>query len=102
MLPWKESDYPNHPRTHKQKTQQQITAISSAHTHFLSFLLSLSQEIKSPRSGVNELFIRVLRACVGVCALQYLRAYVFDFACASGQTQRAYVEEENGYLSSQS
>lgn len=26
---------------------------------------------------------------------------MFDFVCASGQTQRAYVEDENGYLSSQ-
>lgn len=26
---------------------------------------------------------------------------MFDFVCASRQTQRAYVEDENGYLSSQ-
>jgi len=40
-------------------------------------------------------------ACVDVCALQHLRVYVFDFVRASGQTQGAYVEDENGYLSSQ-
>lgn len=27
--------------------------------------------------------------------------HVFDFVCASGQMQRAYVDDENGYSSSQ-
>lgn len=38
---------------------------------------------------------------LGMCTLLCLRVHVFGFVRASGQMQRAYVEDENGYLSSQ-
>lgn len=65
------------PHVHIEKTcttkkQQQIIAISSTHTHIFS-LFPFSQEIKSPRSELNELFIR------GLCVRVY--CCVYDCVC---------------------
>lgn len=56
-----------HIKTHAHNKKQHRLLRLVQHRHIFSFFLSLSKEIKSPRSELNELFIRVLCECLGAC-----------------------------------
>lgn len=89
-----------------QHVEQARTRSTHMHTHNKTHILTqlvqhntlpCSVEIKSPRSVLNGSFVRVAPA--HVCA--HLPTLALHFALASRRTQRAYVGDENGYLSSQ-